>query len=206
LFSLPLHLTIDKTDAVLDPSHGGRMAFLIEPFINVLGEHQVFLKGMITGAHYLKLFDDPSVVFAMRLNLGSIGVLTNDTIPLVVRYYAGGGGSVRGYDYQLAGPLSQNRPVGGKSLAELSVEVRARFSETVGAVCFFDAGSAFRRSLPQSSERLYAGAGAGFRYYTPVGPLRLDIAVPVKPWEKSNTVFKTIFNIVKVYISVGQSF
>ena len=82
---------------------------------------------------------------------------------------------------------------------ELSFEVRARVSENFGVVTFLDGGEAFKPSYPDFSEPLRWGAGVGVRYYTPFGPLRLDVATPLdrRPG---------VDNYIQVYISLGQAF
>ena len=124
------------------------------------------------------------------------GIDRNDLAPSR-RYYAGGGGSVRGFGYQELGPRAPDgRPVGGRSFNEFAVEARYRFGN-FGIVPFLDAGQVYEESLPQLS-RIRFGAGIGGRFYTNFGPMRLDIATPIarKPGESK----------VALYISIGQAF
>ena len=120
-------------------------------------------------------------------------------MPADLRFYAGGGGSVRGFGYQLAGQLDDDHnPLGGRSLLELSGEVRLRLTETIGAVAFVDAGSDFSSTVPDLSETLRVGAGPGLRYFSPIGPVRLDIGFPVNR-RPSDDAFQ-------LYVSLGQAF
>ena len=119
-------------------------------------------------------------------------------MPRHVRFYGGGGGSVRGYDYQSIGPRdAQNRPSGGGSLVETSLEVRQRVWGDIGAVGFVDAGSVGSGSAPDFNN-LRIGAGIGLRYYTPIGPIRLDVAVPLTKQRGDDTF--------ELYIGIGQAF
>jgi translocation and assembly module TamA len=119
-------------------------------------------------------------------------------VPRHQRFYAGGGGSVRGYDYQSIGPRDQfNRPSGGASLMEASLEWRQRVWGDIGAVAFVDAGSVGTGTSPDTSN-LRVGAGAGLRYYTPIGPVRVDVAVPLVK-QRDNSAFG-------LYVGIGQSF
>jgi len=120
-------------------------------------------------------------------------------VPADERFYAGGGGSIRGYSYQSVGPLSGGDPVGGRSLLELSTELRLRLGERFGFVGFLDGGSAFGAAFPDFDEELLWGTGLGFRYFTAVGPLRLDFAVPLDRRHGIDDAFQ-------VYISLGQAF
>ncbi|WP_164127372.1 BamA/TamA family outer membrane protein, partial [Stenotrophomonas maltophilia] len=76
-------------------------------------------------------------------------------IPASMRFYAGGGGSVRGYEYKSLGPRDAfGNVTGGKSLFEASVEARIKITDTIGIVPFVDVGQAFASSFPDASERL----------------------------------------------------
>jgi translocation and assembly module TamA len=76
--------------------------------------------------------------------------------------------------------------------------VRVRLTETIGVVAFVDAGAAFTSSFPDFGEELRIGAGPGLRYFSPIGPLRLDVGFPVNP-RNSDDAFQ-------LYISIGQAF
>ena len=83
-------------------------------------------------------------------------------MPADERFYAGGGGSVRGVPFQKAGPLDRHGdPVGGRSFVELSTELRLSITETIGLVAFLDTGSAYPESLPDPAAGLRWGAGLG---------------------------------------------
>jgi translocation and assembly module TamA len=106
---------------------------------------------------------------------------------------------VRGYQYNTLGPTAPNGAIiGGRSLFEASAELRARVTDTIGVVPFIDAGNAFASSAPDFSRPLQMAAGLGLRYYTSIGPLRLDVAAPINPRRGDKPV--------AVYVSIGQSF
>lgn len=97
-----------------------------------------------------------------------------EDIPASLRFFAGGDQSVRGYAYQSLGPENDDGEViGGKHLLVGSVELERAVGEKWGAALFFDAGNAFNSF---TNMRLQQGAGLGIRRYTPVGPVRLDLA------------------------------
>jgi len=199
LLSLPLYLERDTSNDLLDPSRGGRLALRLSPFYDASGESADFARGYGRYRHYIQLLKAPSVVLACGITLGSIvGAETNE-IPADERFYAGGGGSIRGYAYQSVGPRVGDVPVGGRSLAELSFELRLRISERFGLVGFLDGGNAYTDRFPDLGEKLYWGAGGGLRYYTPIGPLRLDIGFPLdrRP---------DIDDSLQIYVSIGQAF
>ena len=114
-------------------------------------------------------------------------------------FHAGGGGSVRGYTYQSLGPLQNGKPLGGTSWLEFTSELRLRFNETFGAALFLDAGNVYDAVLPQPGEKLYVGVGGGIRYYTPAGPLRFDVGIPMNADEVEDSAYA-------IYVSMGQAF
>ena len=88
--------------------------------------------------------------------------------------------------------------VGGRSVFDASAELRVKVTDTIGVVPFFDIGNAFSSNFPNFNEPLFAAAGLGLRYYTAVGPIRLDVAFPIE--RRAGT------GPVAVYVSIGQAF
>src|SRR5690606_25667518 len=107
-------------------------------------------------------------------------------------------GSVRGYAYRNIGVETPDGIVGGRSLIEGSAEIRARVTQSIGVVGFVDAGYVSSESFPDFSEDLKLGAGVGLRYLTGLGPIRLDVAVPLDPGpDDPDFAF---------YVGIGQAF
>ncbi|HSA82231.1 MAG TPA: autotransporter assembly complex family protein [Geminicoccaceae bacterium] len=199
LFSLPVLYQWDRSDDLLNPTRGGRLAAENEPFVDVFGNDLAFNKSRLTYTHYLKVLDSPGVVLAGRGSVGTLFGASRDEVPADLRFYAGGGGSVRGFGFQLAGDLDEDHnPIGGRSLLELSGEVRLRLTETIGVAAFVDAGTAFSKEVPDFSETLRVGAGPGLRYFSPIGPVRLDIGFPVNARDSDDSF--------QLYVSIGQAF
>ncbi len=106
---------------------------------------------------------------------------------------------MRGYDYRGIGPKDANgRPDRGRSYVEASLELRAKVTDSIGIVPFLDAGNAFASEYPDFSEDLKLGAGLGLRYYTGLGAIRVDAAVPLNP-DRGDPTFA-------VYVGLGQAF
>jgi translocation and assembly module TamA len=127
-----------------------------------------------------------------------IGVGALEDIPPTRRFYAGGGGSVRGYSYQEISPYNAaNEATGGRSYVVSSLEARVKITDTIGLVPFVDAGVVSSNLAPDFSD-IRAGAGIGIRYATPFGPLRLDVAMPLQKYEGGSSF--------GIYAGIGQSF
>jgi translocation and assembly module TamA len=111
----------------------------------------------------------------LRSRLGAMSVGDFNSLPTTERFFAGGDQSVRGYDYQKLAPEDESGEiVGGQYLATGSVELDYLFVGNFGAAVFVDSGNAADEFLPS----LKTGAGIGFRWRSPVGMLRIDIAHP----------------------------
>ncbi|MBF0375517.1 MAG: outer membrane protein assembly factor [Alphaproteobacteria bacterium] len=192
LISLPLEARRDTSDDLLDPTRGSRLTAILRPYADVMGSNLAFTRTELHDAVYLQVLDEPRLVLAGWARAGVIlGADTMD-LPPDKRFYAGGGGSVRGYGYQMAGPLdAQGDPIGGRSLLAGGVEARVRVTETIGVVPFIEGGNVWDERLPDIAEGLLWGAGLGVRYATPIGPVRADIAVPLerRPQDDSFQVY-----------------
>ena len=199
LLSLPMTLNWDTSNDPLDPSRGGRLKFEVTPYRDFSGADLSFIQAYTHYSRYIQLSQKPHLVFAVRGTLGAMSGAEWGDIPADIRFYAGGGGSIRGYAYQSVGPLRENQPIGGRSLAGLSTELRMKVSDTMGFVAFVDGGSAFEAGFPDFKESFRWGSGLGLRHLTGIGPLRLDIGVPLNKREGIDDSFQ-------IYVSLGQAF
>jgi translocation and assembly module TamA len=195
--SIPLQYVFDNRDDKLNPRRGFRALAFTEPAHDFLtGATFVKLRGELSA--YKAIDDAQRFVVAGRVAAGSIVGASVEEIPADRRFYVGGGGSVRGYEYQGIGPKDpEGDPIGGRSYMELSGELRVQVTETIGIVPFVDAGTVSEDEF-LGSARFQVGAGVGLRYLTPFGPLRIDAAVPVNP-EPGDPDFA-------IYAGVGQAF
>jgi translocation and assembly module TamA len=199
LVGLPVTLTRDTTGSLLDPTHGGRLTLAAAPYLPV-AEQPAFLVLRARQTYYYAFDEETRWVGAVWGELGSIPGARRDEIPFSRRFYVGGGGSVRGYGYQLAGPVDAfKNPIGGASEAQMGAELRIKITDEIGIAPFVEAGSVYPTTFPQFEGRLFTGGGIGARYYTAIGPIRVDLAVPFQRRPG-------IDDAVQFYISLGQAF
>ncbi|SEQ08835.1 autotransporter secretion outer membrane protein TamA [Faunimonas pinastri] len=198
IFGIPGQLEFDNRDVKLNPTEGFHVTGDLEPFTDLEGG-TIALSSKISAATYKSLDANDRFIVAGRVALGSIvGGSNLEDIPADRRFYIGGGGSVRGYDYKSVGPRVNGDIVGGKSFWEASLELRTKITESIGIVPFFDLGNAYEDSIPDFSGGVKMGAGLGLRYNTGLGPIRLDVAVPLNP-VKGDAKYG-------IYVGLGQAF
>ena len=199
LIGVPVSANFDTTDNKLDPTRGVRLNVAATGFGTFLGSSLDLVQAKARASAYYSLDADSRFVLAGRVAAGAMGGPALDAIPANWRFYAGGSGSVRGYAYNELGPTVWWGPVvGGRSVFDASAELRVRVTDTIGVVPFFDIGNAFSSNFPNFNVPLFAAAGLGLRYYTAVGPIRLDVAFPIE--RRAGT------GPVAVYVSIGQAF
>ncbi|MDX1402726.1 MAG: autotransporter assembly complex family protein, partial [Kiloniellales bacterium] len=196
---LPVTATRDSSDNLLDPRDGTRLTLGLTPNVGEFSGPVAFLSSEARASAYWTPLESDVLTFAGRTRIASIVGEETEDIPAHRRIYSGGGGSIRGYEFQSVGPLAQNNdPEGGRSALELGLEARFRFQETYGVVPFIEGGTAYDENFPDFEQTIRWAAGIGLRYYTVAGPLRFDIAFPINP-RRTDENFE-------FYISFGQAF
>ncbi|EYD72644.1 autotransporter assembly complex protein TamA [Limimaricola hongkongensis] len=205
LLTLPLDATLDRRDVSLDAKNGYFIDAELTPFLGVTGSDSGARLYVDTRA-YRSFGETERLTLAARGQLGSVLGSSIASTPADYLFYSGGGGTVRGHDYQSLG-VTYTRdfgdgPVevrsGGKSFAGAQLEARFGVTDKFGAVGFYDIGYVEADALPDGEGDFQAGAGAGIRYATPIGPVRLDVATPVTG--------DGAYESVQIYIGIGQSF
>jgi translocation and assembly module TamA len=207
-------LGYDATNSLLDPTRGFRLTARLNPEASLRDGSEFYLRTQLDGSAYFPLQDN--FTLAGRVRLGSINGIERDRLAPSRRFYAGGGGSVRGFGFQELGPkitvpnpafdpeeddpeevpTTLLLPVGGRGLTEFAIEGRYRFGN-YGVVAFIDAGSVSDEEFPTLDD-LRFGVGIGGRLYTNFGPIRIDVATPIGRREGES--------LISLYISIGQAF
>ena len=200
LLAAPLTGNYDGTgpaDVLSDPTKGLRASFAVTPTQSFGASNSAFFVLQASASYYFDLSGGGRSVMALRALAGSILGGSNLSLPPDQRLYAGGSATVRGYAYQSIGPqFADGKPVGDKSVDAATVEFRQRIGQDWGAVAFADAGQASAGAPFTGTMRV--GVGVGARYYTSIGPVRLDIAVPLAPMPHGDSF--------EIYIGLGQAF
>jgi translocation and assembly module TamA len=207
LVALPFKVVYDSTDLptpLEDPHHGFRGTLSLTPTLAIGHPNATFLISTLTLATYFDLNNLFPIapgrsVLAARALAGVAEGAGELSLPPDQRFYAGGTSTIRGYGYQLVGPMfpHTDNPTGGTAITTGGLEFRQRLYSNWGVVAFMDAGqvSASLKPLP---DEIRVGVGAGMRYYTPIGPIRFDIAVPVDRRQGEDSF--------EIYIGLGQAF
>jgi translocation and assembly module TamA len=198
--ALPATLSYDGSNDLLDPTDGYRLSGRFSPEASFQGGAFGYSRLQLDGSVYEPVSD--TVTVAARARLGTIFGASRDRIAPSRRFYAGGGGSVRGYGFQRLGPRDPvfDDPIGGRSLAEFALEARVRtplFGGALGIVPFIDAGNIYTSTLPKLDD-LRFGIGIGARYHTNFGPIRVDVGTPLNRRSGDPRI--------AVYVSLGQAF
>jgi len=198
LVGVPITVKYDSSNNLLDPTKGIRAAVMVTPTQSLSGAHATFLMMQASAATYFDLSGNGRSVLAVRGLVGEIAGAGEFSLPPDQRFYAGGSGTVRGFRFQSVGPqFSDGHPIGGTSISAGSVELRQRLWGNWGAAMFIDAGQVNATGDPWSGG-WRVGAGVGARYFTSIGPIRVDVAVPVNRAPGGDAV--------EFYIGLGQAF
>jgi translocation and assembly module TamA len=187
----------DGRDSSVDPTEGLYAAANVEPYYDFIYGN-TGLRVEAEARTYFGFGEDDPFIIAGRIKGGALLGPDLNQIPPDKLFFAGGGGSVRGYGFKSIGVDDGTGTVtGGRYLLEASLEARAKVTEDIGVVGFVDGGYVAADVFP-GLEDLRLGAGIGVRYYTGLGPLRLDVAVPLnkRPGDADYAI----------YAGIGQAF
>ncbi|MFO1428826.1 MAG: autotransporter assembly complex family protein [Candidatus Competibacteraceae bacterium] len=176
-----------KTDDPLNIGQGTRLDLQLRGAYEPLLSSVSFVQGTVSGGWVERFAENHR--FIVRGELGTTLVSDFEKLPPALRFFAGGDNSVRGYGWNRIAPRdNEGNIVGGKNLIVGSVEYEYRFWKDWGVATFVDSGDAFDRARPS----LKTGVGVGFRWFSPVGPLRIDLAHGLE----NN-------NLIRFYINFG---
>jgi translocation and assembly module TamA len=214
LLSIPLSVTYNTTgldSPIEDATHGVRASLSETPTLSIGTQNAKFFITQANISYYLDLHllhlnpDPGRSVLALRALGGLAQGAGQFSLPPDQRFYAGGSGTVRGYRYQAVGPTFHDQnPIGGTAINAGTIEYRQRIGQSLGFAVFVDAGQVSENVNPLDAA-LRFGTGAGVRYYTPIGPIRLDVALPINRRKDPDTKQYTD-DAFEIYIGLGQAF
>lgn len=212
LVALPVSVTYNTTglDSPLeDATHGIRASLSETPTLSIGTKNAKYFITQGSLAFYFDLnnfgWGDPGrSVIALRGLAGLAAGAGQYSLPPDQRFYAGGSGTIRGFRYQSVGPTFTNGdPIGGAAINAGQAEYRQRIGQSLGFAVFLDGGQVSQNVNPLDST-LRFGTGAGLRYYTPIGPIRLDFGIPIN--RPTDSQGKKEGDAFEIYIGLGQSF
>jgi translocation and assembly module TamA len=195
--ALPVGLERDTRDNALDATSGTFLAGQIQPYYGFAGADPG-ARLTLDGRAYYGMGE--RFVLAGRAQFGAVFGSALDRTPRQFLFYSGGGGTVRGLPFQSLGVEVGGVRSGGRGFAALSGEARARVTPAISLVGFADAGLVSQSAFG-GQRNWHAGAGVGLRYDTPVGPLRFDVAMPVR-----RSGADADGRRFQIYIGIGQAF
>ncbi|WP_158639027.1 autotransporter assembly complex protein TamA [Elioraea rosea] len=200
LLGLPATVLWNDTNDGLNRTRGTRAEATLTPYPVAIGSVSGLTTLRVDASHYASLASEARTLLALRAQFGAAFGASTDDLPADLRLYAGGSGTIRGFAYQSIGPLDDSgRPLGGSTLLAGTIEVRQRITEQWGVVGFVDSGGVGGNRAPEWPDRIATGVGVGVRYYTAIGPLRADIAIPVSGKREGDAGWQ-------VYFGIGQAF
>jgi translocation and assembly module TamA len=195
----PLYVRWSTANNLLNPTKGVKLEGLIIPSIAITEGTQFYATQEITEAAYFPLTKDHKLVLAEELSIGMSWYHTIEAVPLPKRFLGGSEQELRGYRYRTVSPLIGTKPIGGGSSVYGTLEARFRVSSTIGFVPFFDIGNVYLKSFPTWDGKWFKSVGLGLRYFTFMGPFRLDVAFPLNRRKGIDPVYK-------ILVSIGQTF
>lgn len=205
--SLPLQVSFDSThrsNPIEPATRGVRFALGVTPSVSLAHKTSFFVPMNAQVAtyfdlHHLGIARPGTSIIALRAMVGSIQGATTWNIPPDQRFYAGGPATVRGFRYQGVGPQYGNTKyaIGGTSVDAGTVEFRQKLPKNLGVVAFADAGQVSPSSIPGHG-KLRVGYGGGVRYFTPIGPVRVDVALPMNRPNRGDKW--------ELYLGLGETF
>ena len=198
--SIPVGAIVDYTDNPVRPKKGVKVKFDFIPYMTLFSRLETFAHLKLKPEIFVPLLENQRLFLKGWANMGLSPGAGRKVLPQDKKYYAGGGTHepIRGYAFQMAGPLTGNIPTGGRSVLSFGGELYYDLEEDWSILTFADFGTTYDRQFPDFRTKLLWGVGAGVRYRTKYGTFYLDVASPV---ERRGSVD----NPVEIYAGVKQA-
>jgi outer membrane protein insertion porin family len=203
-----------------------QQGWVIQPSIELSG---IFTEGTFTFQKFnidVRRYTPLSstTTFAARINTGTIFYEENESLPSNIRFFTGGTNSVRGWSRQSLGPslpvfdddgnFKEYVSVGGRTAFSFNAEIRQDLDALIpnlGVAAFLDGGQVWRNIQSVDERVIQYGAGGGFRYQSPIGPVRIDIAYKLNPTNVDLNIYEgqdfgSPMDRIGIHFSIGQAF
>ncbi len=197
LFSLPCFITQDKRNNIVTPTQGYLLKYLFSPYFSFIIPESNFIKNTISAIFYFPFNTNANYLLALKTTLSFLSGTELSNIPNNHRLFSGGSRSIRGYNYQSIGISSEKDSLsGGKSLFEISTELRIKLNLYFQMIFFLDSGDVFKETTPVFKKPFKTGVGLGIQYFFFLSPIRVDFAIPIN---NPNNKFFLYFTIGEIY-------
>lgn len=189
----------------LDPRQGYAVSGHLESAGSLVGGSFTYNEVSGEVRTYLEL--GPRFVWANRARAGTLAGSDGAQIPYYKRYFVGGSGSVRGWGRYQVSPLSPaGLPIGGRTMMEVTTEARFGIKGKLSGVAFIDGGNVWLDPWDVQPRDLRWAVGPGFRYDTPIGPLRVDLGLQLTPIDGLVIEGNPEKRKWRIHFSIGQAF
>ncbi len=199
LLEVPLYFRWSTASDLLDPKKGNTLEYKAIPSTNFSSITQYYIPQTLTYTYYIPVREGKFFVLAQKLLVESILSKELSAIPLPKRVLEGTDQEMRGYRYKSVSPLRDGKPLGGRSGIFYTIETRFRLNKMIGLVPFFDIGNVCLTEIPQPKGKWFKSTGLGVRYFSFLGPLRFDVAVPLDRRKGIDPKYRFL-------VSMGQTF
>lgn len=200
LIELPIYLRWSTANSPLNPTKGATFEYYLTPSANMTIASDFYIMQEVIHTHYLPVTSNDFLVFAQRFTFGTMWSKSREVIPLSKRFLASTENELRGYRYKSVSPLNHHhKPLGGRSALYYTFEARFRLTQSIGLVPFFDFGNVWSERFPTLKGKWLKSIGIGARYFSFMGPFRLDVALPLDRRKHLDPRYQ-------IYLSIGQTF
>ena len=181
ILGFPFGLKYSSVVGGNQPRKGAKVTAKLYPYMTVFGKMKAHVRAHLKPKIFYPLTKEEDVVLLGWMDIGFTPGAGKSVIPAHKLFYPGGSKSIRGYKFQMAGPLdSNNNPKGGRSTILMGVGANSYLTDDITLSGYMDWGTTYDRQYGDFSTRMLWGIGAGLRYNTSYGNLSFDIGSPVK--------------------------